>query len=65
MALNLFTKTYLAYAQSDSSATSGEAPDLFICEQSDKSAEAFLGEIRQKGGEELARRVKRVGSGRE
>lgn len=63
MAMNLFTKTYLA-AQSASSSSS-EPPEFLICEQSEKNADAFLNEIRQKGGEELARRVRRVGSGKE
>lgn len=62
MAMNLFTKTYLAHA---SGSGNGELPEFFICEQSEKNAEAFLAEIRQKGGEELARRVRRVGSGKE
>lgn len=62
MALNLFTKTYVAHANQSGSA---ELPEFLICEQSEKNAEAFLSEIKQKGGEELARRVKRVGSGKE
>jgi 3-hydroxyisobutyrate dehydrogenase len=61
MAMNLFTKTYLAQSH-----TSGnDLPEFLICEQSEKNAEAFLSEIRQKGGNELARRVRRVGSGKE
>jgi 3-hydroxyisobutyrate dehydrogenase len=42
-----------------------EQPDFYFCEQSEKNADAFLADIRKTGGEELARRVRRVGSGKE
>ena len=63
MAINLFTKTYTAH-QRLTSATS-ETPEFLICEQDDARAEAFIHDIRSKGGAELAGRVNRVGNGRE
>jgi len=61
MALNLFTKTYLAHSQS----ASKENPEFLICENDDRRAQAFIEDLKQKGGSELANRVNRVGSGRE
>lgn len=61
MALNLFSKTFLAHQ-----ATSGaDGPFFLICENDDRRAQAFMEDLRQKGGSELASRVNRVGSGRE
>lgn len=66
MALNLFSKTHLAYHSSDPSSQSSSTPPEFLyCEQDDRRAAQFLGDIRQRGGSELASRVLRVGSGRE
>lgn len=62
MALNLFTKTFLAHQQSSSN---DEAPSFLICENDDRRALAFVEDLRQKGGSELANTVERVGSGRE
>jgi hypothetical protein len=62
MALNLFTKTFLAHQQSSSS---DDIPGFLICENDDRRALAFLEDLRQKGGSELANCVQRVGSGRE
>ncbi len=59
MAINLFTKTYLA------GHGSSEPPNFLVCEQDDRRAEAFLRELREKGGSELSGLVNRVGSGRE
>lgn len=59
MAMNLFKKTHMAEQGQT------EQPDFYFCEQSEKNAEAFLADIRKTGGEELARRVRRVGSGKE
>lgn len=63
MAMNLFTKTYLAHTSDPSS--SGPLPEFFVCEQNDRNAEAFLSDVRQKGGAELARRVRRAGTAKE
>jgi len=60
MALNLFSKTFLAHQ-----AGKGDAPSFLICENDDRRAQAFIEDLRQKGGSELASRVNRVGSGRE
>lgn len=63
MALNLFTKTFLA---SQKTSIEGHGlPSFLICENDDRRADAFLDDLRQKGGAELASRVGRVGSGRE
>jgi 3-hydroxyisobutyrate dehydrogenase len=61
MALNLFSKTLMAHQAS----SSGDGPSFLICENDDRRAQAFLEDLRQKGGSELASRVNRVGSGRE
>lgn len=60
MAINLFTKTHLAYLSA-----STPSPSFLICEQDDKRAAAFLRDLREKGGVELSQRVERVGNGRE
>ena len=62
MALNLFTKTFLGHQQSSSN---DDIPSFLICENDDRRALAFLEDLRQKGGSELANTVERVGSGRE
>ncbi|WVN85462.1 uncharacterized protein L203_100608 [Cryptococcus depauperatus CBS 7841] len=62
MALNLFTKTYIAHQQG---ASSGNSIRFFICEQDDSKADAFVRELKARGGMDLADRVMRVGSGRE
>lgn len=59
MAINLFTKTYIA--NQDTS----DRPSFLVCEQDDARAEAFLRELRERGGAELAGRVNRVESGKE
>lgn len=59
MAINLFTKTYLAENIAQ------QRPSFLICEQDDSRAEAFMRDLREKSGAELARVVQRVGSGRE
>lgn len=63
MALNLFTKTWIAHQQA--SAKQQDGPSFLICENDERRAEAFMEDLRQKGGNELASRVNRVGSGRE
>jgi 3-hydroxyisobutyrate dehydrogenase len=63
MAINLFSKTFLA---SQKTSVDGQGlPSFLICENDDRRAEAFLDDLRQKGGSELASRVERAGSGRE
>ena len=64
MALNLFTKTYLAHQQT-ASESSSPAPSFVICEQDAIRAERFMDDIRNKGGAELRQRVQRVGTGKE
>ncbi|WWC58516.1 uncharacterized protein I303_101059 [Kwoniella dejecticola CBS 10117] len=64
MALNLFTKTYLAH-QSQSGNTRIQSPKYTICEQDEGRVSSFLSELREKGGSELASSVERVGNGRE
>ncbi|WVQ62314.1 uncharacterized protein L199_000453 [Kwoniella botswanensis] len=61
MALNLFTKTYLASQNSSSSS----APGYMICEQDDVRVSSFLSKLRERGGGELAGKVERVENGRE
>ena len=61
MALNLFSKTLMAHQAN----ASGDSPSFLICENDDRRAQAFMEDLRQKGGSELASRVNRVGSGRE
>lgn len=63
MALNLFTKTWLAHQQTTQA--SQEAPSFLICENDERRADAFMEDLRQRGGSELANRVNRVGNGRE
>lgn len=63
MALNLFTKTWLAHQQTNQG--SREIPSFLICENDERRAEAFMEDLRQKGGSELASRVNRAGNGRE
>ncbi len=59
MAINLIGKTFLAEERAS------ERPSFVICEQDDARVEAFMRDLRAKVGAELARSVKRVGSGRE
>ncbi|RSH92624.1 hypothetical protein EHS25_008069 [Saitozyma podzolica] len=63
MALNLFTKTYLAHQAAGSS--TDDAPRFLICEADSGRADAFVAELKDRGGSELASRVDRVGSGKE
>jgi len=62
MALNLFVKTYLAHHQSTSLP---DPPEFLICEQDNSRAEAFMEAARQKGGQDLFKRINRVGNGKE
>ncbi|WVQ85301.1 hypothetical protein IAT38_007466 [Cryptococcus sp. DSM 104549] len=62
MALNLFTKTFIAHQQPGSSS---ELPSFLFCEQDDSRADSFLQDLKERGGSELATRVARVGHGRE
>lgn len=59
MALNLFSKTLAAHADSTGSSSS-QLPKFLFCEQSDANAERFMDAIKQKGGSELAGRVDRA-----
>lgn len=63
MALNLFSKTWLAHQQASSG--KGDLPSFLICENDERRADAFMEDLRQKGGSELASRINRVGNGRE
>lgn len=63
MALNLFSKTWLAHQQA--SPSSQDVPSFLICEHDERRAEAFMEDLRQTAGSELADRVGRVGNGRE
>ncbi|WVW82172.1 hypothetical protein I302_104178 [Kwoniella bestiolae CBS 10118] len=61
MALNLFTKTYLA----QNHASSSETPRYVICEQDENRVSSFLSDLRDKGGSELAGKVERVENGKQ
>lgn len=61
MALNLFLKTNQFYQKVSPSAT----PSFLFCEHDDSRAESFLRELRSRGGQDLASRAERVGSGKE
>jgi 3-hydroxyisobutyrate dehydrogenase len=72
MAINLFTKTYQAHHDAASSSRTHridtardttDIPGFAICEQDDNRAEAFLRDLRNRGGSELANRVERVSDG--
>ncbi|WVR05831.1 hypothetical protein IAU60_002857 [Kwoniella sp. DSM 27419] len=63
MALNLFTKTYLAHQQGSSSGQS-QPPRFLICEQDDLRVTSFVDELRHRGGAELASRVERSDHGK-
>lgn len=63
MAVNLFTKTWLAHHQTTPALQ--KAPSFVICENDDRRTEAFMEDIRQKGGSELAGRISRSSNGRE
>jgi 3-hydroxyisobutyrate dehydrogenase len=63
MALNLFSKTWHAHQQASERAH--ESPNFLICEHDERRAEAFMEDLRQKGGSELAGSVSRVSNGRE
>ncbi|WWC86128.1 uncharacterized protein L201_000999 [Kwoniella dendrophila CBS 6074] len=63
MALNLFTKTYLAQANS-SGPSSLSTPRYAICEQDENRVSSFLSELRDRGGSELASMVERVENGK-
>ncbi|OCF33248.1 hypothetical protein I316_04989 [Kwoniella heveanensis BCC8398] len=76
MALNLFTKTYLAHQQSSASdhqsggaATGARVgvgePRYVICEQDEGRVDSFLTDLRNQGGSELASKVERLSSGKE
>ncbi|OCF42444.1 hypothetical protein I317_03689 [Kwoniella heveanensis CBS 569] len=76
MALNLFTKTYLAHQQSSASdhqsggaATGARVgvgePSYVICEQDEGRVDSFLTDLRNQGGSELASKVERLSSGKE
>lgn len=62
MALNLFTKTFIAHHQSTSLP---DPPEFLICESDDKRASSFLEAVKQKGGHDLHKRITRVGNGKE
>jgi 3-hydroxyisobutyrate dehydrogenase len=62
MALNLFSKTLAAHAQSSNSSN---GPKFLFCENNDANAERFMAALRDKGGSELASVVDRVSSPRE
>jgi 3-hydroxyisobutyrate dehydrogenase len=62
MAINLFTKTLIAHQTSNSSDVT---PTFAICEQDDSRAEAFVRDLREKGGIEFAQSVERVENGAE
>ena len=64
MAFNLFSKTYAAH-QVEGSSSRNPPPSFIICEQDDARAEAFLEDLRNRAGAELARRIERVGNGKE
>ncbi|KAL0252677.1 hypothetical protein I308_102069 [Cryptococcus tetragattii IND107] len=61
MALNLFLKTNQFYQKVSPSVT----PSFLFCEHDDSRAESFLRELRSRGGQDLASRAERVGSGKE
>lgn len=61
MALNLFLKTHQFYQKVSPSIT----PTFLFCEHEDSRAESFLRELRNRGGQDLASRAERVGSGKE
>ncbi|KAK8865764.1 hypothetical protein IAR55_000911 [Kwoniella newhampshirensis] len=65
MALNLFTKTYLAHQRGERAGHGRETPTFLVCEEDNSRTESFLYDLREKGGAELAGRVERVASGRE
>lgn len=65
MALGLFTKTWLAHQQATSSLAGQDQPSFLICESDERRAAAFVEDVKQQGGSELAARIDRVGSGRE
>ena len=62
MALNLFSKTLTARAQSSSG---NAAPKSLFCENNDANAERFMEALKDKGGSELANSVERTSSPRE
>lgn len=62
MALNLFAKTYLAYHQNTALP---DPPEFLICESDPARTEAFLDQLKQKGGSDLLKRTNVVGSGKE
>lgn len=62
MALNLFSKTFLAH---QAASNKGEAPSYLICEQDDTRADNFIAALRNRAGSEVSDKIHRVGSGRE
>ena len=62
MAINLFSKTMAAHS---ARATGDGLPSFLVCEQDPRRSDAFMRDLREKGGSELAQRVETVGSGRE
>lgn len=62
MALNLFTKTYLAYHQNTALP---DPPEFLICESDSSRTDSFLEQLKQKGGSDLRRRINVVGNGKE
>lgn len=63
MAVNLFTKTFRA--QEALSSSEEVLPSFVFCEMDDGRAEAFLQDLKDKGGSELASRCSRAGNGKE
>ncbi|RXK42453.1 hypothetical protein M231_00007 [Tremella mesenterica] len=61
MALNLFSKTYLAHSKQPSGT---DIPSFVICEQDEGRAQTFVAALKDRGGTELAARVERVENGR-
>ncbi|WRT64032.1 uncharacterized protein IL334_000959 [Kwoniella shivajii] len=62
MALNLFTKTYLAHQNAGSSVDDRR---YVICEFDENRVSSFLSELKEKGGSELVGKVERVENGKE
>lgn len=63
MAVNLFTKTYRAHEAL--SGSKDPLPSFVFCEMDDGRAEAFMQDLKDKGGSEFASRCNRAGNGKE
>ncbi len=70
MALNLFTKTYLASINSSQSqkrtnGTDQDSASFLICEQDDARVDQFISDLGEKGGDAMVGMVRRVRNGKE